>query len=469
MATIFTAHATVLGRDLCDRGVDLYNVISSLDADAEAQKSVVYHRHGIERLAAQSCDVMTTVSAITSLECEYLLGRRADTILPNGLDPTAISSPANSSALALRHNMKLRIRDFLHGNFYGQLDRFDAEKSLYFFTAGRYEFSNKGVDLFIESLAALNERLKTSKDTMPTVVAFIIMPAEVSTIPAEVLHRQATLRTIQGALESIQRRIEKRLFDRTLVWKPDSALPTETELISDADNAALRRCLYGIRIDDVPPLATLDIINSHEDLILNRLQEVGLHNDASDKVKVVYHPAFLSLSSSILPLDYDEFVRGTHLGVFPSRYEPWGYTSAECLAKGIPSITSNASGFGNHIENVLRGVSGPEHGLYIIDRRTKSFDEAVEQTVDCMYGFCEMNQWERVAQRNNANRLGQFLDWNELHTEYSKARLMALRKRYPQARYLGDECKEVTPKRRPQIRQRSELSFSFPPRPMADV
>lgn len=161
MATIFTAHATVLGRDLCDREVGLYYIISSLDADAEAQKSAVYHRHGIERLAAQSCDVMT-VSDITSLEREYLLGRRADAVLPNGMNSAAISFAGHSASVALRHSIKIKIRDFLHGHFYDQLDSFDVEKSPYFFTAGRYEYINKGVDVFIESLARLNKRLKTS-------------------------------------------------------------------------------------------------------------------------------------------------------------------------------------------------------------------------------------------------------------------------------------------------------------------
>ncbi|MBE3041270.1 hypothetical protein IMZ48_01520, partial [Candidatus Bathyarchaeota archaeon] len=243
MATIFTAHATVLGRDLCDRGTDLYRVITTLDAASEAETSPVRHRHAIERLAAHSCDVLATVSDMTSLECTHLLGRRADAVLPNGMCAASMSATGRSASVALRYNVKLKIRDFIHGHFYGQLDSFDAEKALYFFTAGRYEYGNKGTDMFIEALARLNTRLIEDGDAAPAVVAFIIMPAEVDSISTEALHRQATVKIIENAVGAIDRAVKKKLRDRALVWKRGCELPTETELVTEADNAALRRCL----------------------------------------------------------------------------------------------------------------------------------------------------------------------------------------------------------------------------------
>lgn len=462
-STIFTAHATVLGRDLCDRGVDLYRTIETLDTSSAASESPIRHHHEIERLAAQSCTVLTTVSDITSLECEYLLGRRADAVLPNGMGSPGSSLAGQSSSVALRHGAKLKIRDFLHGHFYGQLDAFDAEKSLYFFTAGRYEYANKGADMYIEALSQLNERLKSEGESAPSVVAFIIMPTEGCSISTQALHRQATVKTLEDAVCAIKRAARKRLLDRTLVWTRGDELPTETELVTAADNALLRRCLYGIQTHDTPPLTTHNVAHRRDDPIVNHLQRAGLRNRKDDKVKVVFHPDFLCPSSSVFPIDYDEFVRGTHLGVFPSNYEPWGYTPAECLVRGVPAVTSNVSGFGNHMEGLLRGVNPAEHGLYLVDRRTRPFDQAVAQTADYMHGFCMTKQRERVAQRNRADRLGEFLDWEELHGEYGRARRMALRRGYGSDGGCGR--REEPPKRLPQVRQQSELSLSFAPTP----
>lgn len=466
MSTIFTAHATVLGRDLCDRGCDLYRTIETLDTASEVSNSLVRHRHEIEKLAAQSCTILTTVSEITSLECQYLLGRRADMVLPNGMSTQGRSMAGQSSSVAQRHGAKLKIRDFIHGHFYGQLDEFDAEKSLYFFTSGRYEYVNKGADMYIEALARLNEKLKEDGEIAPNVVAFIIMPADVCSISTEALHRQATVKTLEDAVGTIERAVRKRLFDRTLVWQRGDELPTETELITGGDNALLRRCLYGIQTHDTPPLTTHNIANRRDDPIVNHLHRAGLKNRKEDKVKVVFHPDFLCPSSSVFPIDYDEFVRGTHLGVFPSNYEPWGYTPAECLVRGVPAVTSNVSGVGNHMEGLLRDVDSAEHGLYLVDRRTRSFDDAVAQTAEYMHGFCQTKQRERVAQRNRADRLGEFLDWEELHGEYGRARRMALRKRYGSDGSAGR--REEPLKRLPQVRQRSELSLSFAPTPVVE-
>lgn len=457
MATIFTAHATVLGRDLCDRGYDLYRVIEKIDAENEASGSLL-HRHAIERLAAQNCGILTAVSEITSIECEHLLGRASDAVLPNGMNLSSRLTAGGSSNVALRYNSKVKIREFVHGHFYGQLDTFNAQKALYFFLAGRYEYSNKGADVYIEALARLNKRLKAEKDGLPSVVAFIVMPANVDSISTEALHRQATLKTVEQTVGDIERDFLKKLRDRALVWRPGQQVPTETELITQRDNAALRRCLYGIKTSELPPLATHNIVHRRDDPILNHLHAADLLNREEDRVKVVFHPDFLNPSSSVFPIDYNEFIRGAHLGVFPSKYEPWGYTPAECLVKGVPAIASNLSGFGNHMERLLRDVSASEHGLYIVDRRKTDFEGAVQQTMEYMYGFCRSKQRERIEQRNRADRLGEFLDWAELHGEYGKARKMALERKY--GRVKGGKSRKEPPRRLPEIRQRSELSLS---------
>ncbi|RCH92681.1 glycogen synthase isoform 1, partial [Rhizopus stolonifer] len=149
VATIFTTHATLLGRYLCAGSVDFYNNLRDFDVDQEAGKRGIYHRYCIERGAAHCSDVFTTVSHITAYESEHLLKRKPDGVLPNGLNVVkfqAVHEFQNKHALN-----KEKINDFVRGHFYGHYD-FDLNNTVYFFTAGRYEFRNKGVDMFVESL-----------------------------------------------------------------------------------------------------------------------------------------------------------------------------------------------------------------------------------------------------------------------------------------------------------------------------
>ncbi|ETN87307.1 starch synthase [Necator americanus] len=158
ISLVFTTHATLIGRHLCAGGVDLYNNLSKIDVDREAGERQIYHRYCIERAAVHLAHVFTTVSEVTGLEAEHLLGRKPDILTPNGLNVvkfSAIHEFQNLHAIA-----KEKIHDFIRGHFYGNLN-FDLDKTLYFFTAGRYEFTNKGGDFFIEALARLNYKLQT--------------------------------------------------------------------------------------------------------------------------------------------------------------------------------------------------------------------------------------------------------------------------------------------------------------------
>lgn len=133
----------------------------------------------------------------------------------------------------------------------------------------------------------------------------------------------------------------------------------------------------------------------------------------------------------MLPLDYDDFVRGTHLGVFSSYYEPWGYTPAECTVMGVPSITTNLSGFGCYMEELIENAS--DYGIYIVDRRLKGVDDSVNQLTDYMYEFTLKTRRQRINQRNRTERLSDLLDWRRMGMEYIKARQLALRRAYPQS------------------------------------
>ncbi|KAF9965936.1 glycogen synthase isoform 1, partial [Mortierella alpina] len=152
---------------------------------------------------------------------------------------------------------------------------------------------------------------------------------------------------------------------------------------------------------------------------------------------IVFHPEFLNSNNPLFGLDYEEFVRGLHLGVFPSYYEPWGYSPAECTVMGVPCITTNLSGFGCFMDDSI--VDSSEYGIYIVDRRVKSVEESVQQFSDQMLMFCQKSCRQRINQRNRTERLSDLLDWKRMGLEYIKARQLALRTAYPDS-FDDDYC-----------------------------
>lgn len=217
---------------------------------------------------------------------------------------------------------KNKINDFVRGHFYGHYD-FDLDNTLYFFTAGRYEYRNKGVDMFIESLARLNHKLQASGSKM-TVVAFIIMPAATHSYTIEALKGQAVTKQLHDTVTEIQNRIGQRLFEKTARYTGEhgTEVPDFSSLMSDEDKILLKRRVLALKRNSLPPVVTHNMADDSTDPILNQIRRVQLFNRKSDRVKVIFHPEFLNSNNPILGMDYEEFVRGCHLGVFASYYEP---------------------------------------------------------------------------------------------------------------------------------------------------
>ncbi|OBZ72848.1 Glycogen [starch] synthase [Grifola frondosa] len=430
VTTVFTTHATLLGRYLCAGSVDFYNNLQYFDVDHEAGKRGIYHRYCIERSAAHCADVFTTVSHITAYESEHLLKRKPDGVLPNGLN--VVKFQAMHEFQNLHSTAKAKINDFVRGHFYGHYD-FDLDNTLYMFTAGRYEYRNKGVDMFIESLARLNYRLKKS-GSKTTVVAFIIMPAATHSYTIDALKGQAVTKQLRDTVTEIQNRIGARVFEHAMSSNGEhGTLPTPDDLLSEEDKVLLKRRIFALKRNALPPVTTHNMADDANDPILNQIRRVQLFNSSADRVKVVFHPDFLNSNNPILGLDYEEFVRGCHLGVFPSYYEPWGYTPAECTVMGIPSVTTNLSGFGCFLQDLIERPQ--DEGCYIVDRRSQSVEDSVNQLTDYVFQFCQKTRRQRINQRNRVERLSPLLDWKNLGIEYSKARQLALRRAYPDAFY----------------------------------
>ncbi|CAB3379929.1 Hypothetical predicted protein [Cloeon dipterum] len=428
VATVFTTHATLLGRYLCAGSTDFYNNLGNFNVDEEAGKRQIYHRYCMERAATHLSHVFTTVSEVTGLEAEHLLKRKPDYITPNGLNVkkfSALHEFQNLHAVA-----KEKINEFTRGHFYGHYD-FDLDKTLYFFIAGRYEFGNKGADVFIESLARLNHYLKAANSDT-TVVAFLIFPAKTNNFNVESLRGAAVTKSLRDTINQIQHNLGKRLYEICLQGK----VPGSNDLLLKEDTVKLKRCIYALQRDGLPPVTTHNVIDDWNDPVLNSIRRCQMFNTVNDRVKVVFHPEFLSSTNPLFGLDYEEFVRGCHLGVFPSYYEPWGYTPAECTVMGIPSITTNLSGFGCFMqEHVADPMS---YGIYIVDRRYISLESTIRQLAQYMFDFSRLNRRQRIIQRNRTERLSDLLDWRNLGIYYRQARMRALKSVYPEMEEEGE-------------------------------
>lgn len=434
VATVFTTHATLLGRYLCAGNIDFYNNLSQFNVDEEAGKRQIYHRYCLERCATHLSHTFTTVSEITGYEAEHLLKRKPDYITPNGLNVkkfSALHEFQNLHALS-----KDKIHEFVRGHFYGHYD-FNLDKTLYFFIAGRYEFGNKGADIFIEALARLNHYLKAANSDT-TVVAFLIFPAKTNNFNVESLRGHAVTKSLRDTIHDVQQGIGKKMYEICLSGR----MPDPSELLEKEDKVKLKRCIYGLQRHGLPPVTTHNIVDDWNDPVLNSVRRCNLFNTVHDRVKVIFHPEFLSSTNPLFGLDYEEFVRGCHLGVFPSYYEPWGYTPAECTVMGIPSVTTNLSGFGCFMQE---HIADPQsYGIYIVDRRYIGLENSVQQLAQFMYDFSRLNRRQRIIQRNRTERLSDLLDWRNLGIYYRQSRISALCKVYPELANtleMGDNVK----------------------------
>ncbi|XP_075459047.1 glycogen [starch] synthase, liver [Ascaphus truei] len=422
VATIFTTHATLLGRYLCAANVDFYNKLDQFEIDREAGERQIYHRYCMERASVHCAHVFTTVSQITGIEAEHMLKRKADVITPNGLNIKKFSAMHEFQNLHVMY--KSRIQEFIRGHFYGHLD-FSLEKTLFFFIAGRYEYSNKGADIFLEALSRLNFLLRVHKSDV-TVVVFFIMPTKTNNFNVETLKGQAVRKQLWDTAHSVKEKFGKKLYEALLKGE----IPDLNKILDRDDLTIMKRAIFSTQRQSLPPVTTHNMVDDSMDPILNTIRRIGLFNNRADRVKVIVHPEFLSSTSPLLPLDYEEFVRGCHLGVFPSYYEPWGYTPAECTVMGIPSVTTNLSGFGCFMQEHVADPAA--YGIYITDRRFRSPDESCTQLTQFLYGFCQQSRRQRIIQRNRTERLSDLLDWRYLGRFYMHARHLALSKMFPE-------------------------------------
>ena len=413
IGTVFTTHATTLGRSLAMQERDIYEQLERIDADAEAKKlgPSVWAKHLLEKQCAQNAHVFTTVSKITGIEAKHFLGKTPDVLLFNGLDMSKFPSFEEAS---LKHKLfKNRIKQFLMYYFFPYYS-FDIDNTLIYFLAGRYEFHDKGVDVFIKALGRLNDQLKKEKCDK-TVVAFFWIPGNVKSIRPELLESRSYFDDVKDSVDDVHEDVHNRLLYMLLANKDVS----KEALLGDDFLQDLKPKLKRMSRQGLPPVSTHFLFDEDKDLIMKALISVGLDNAEDDNVKVVFYPIYLSGADGLLDTSYYESMQGSHLGVFPSYYEPWGYTPLEAAALGVSSLTTDLSGFGQYICEECE--LGKYPGVFVLPRFKKSTEEIVSALTDMMSKFAHFSKKERIENKIVAQKIAAAADWKLFIKNYIDA------------------------------------------------
>ena len=413
--TVFTTHATLLGRYLAMNDQEFYSHLPFYKWEVEANKFNVAPIANIERASAHGAHVFTTVSEVTARECTHLLGRTPDMILPNGLNIERFE--ATHEVQNQHVQVKKKIHEFVMGHFF-QSYSFDLDKTLYFFTSGRYEYQNKGYDLTLEAMARLNWKMQQAGTDM-TVVSFFITKRPFYSFNPEVLQSKAQIEDVGRVVEEIQQQVGDRLYKEITTITGNYQFPDLGALVDDYLRLKLRRNVQSWKTQNLPKVVTHQLVDDAKDEILNFLRTSNLVNNRHDKVKIVYHPDFIATTNPLFKMDYTQFVRGCHLGIFPSMYEPWGYTPLECLASGLPSITSNLAGFGDYVVNNIEDHDNK--GMFIIDRTDGNFNRAAEELANMLFEFVNLSRRDRIALRYRCEEAAMHFDWSNLGKYYDEA------------------------------------------------
>lgn len=262
---VFTTHATMLGRTLATNHIDLYENLDKINPEENAYKYGIQAKHLTEKACASNADVFTTVSEITGIEATYFLGKKPDILLPNGLDIQTFPTFEDAS---IRHKLlKAKMRKFVTSYFFPYY-QFNLDETLFYFIAGRYEFHDKGIDVFIKSLGNLNEKLKQEKDNK-TIVAFIFVPAGVKDIKKEVIEDITFYNDIKESIDDDTVEIKDRLIYSLISNKKTSP---ELLLSTSVKNEVQRKINKFLR-KGLPPVATHNLYNEENDSILNELKK----------------------------------------------------------------------------------------------------------------------------------------------------------------------------------------------------
>ena len=426
IGTIFTTHATTLGRSLVYHNVDFYSILNKINVEKEVQRLGIKTKHQMEKAAAQVSDTFTTVSVITSLEAEAFLGREPDILLPNGLD---LEKFLTLDEIVIKHKKEnARLKEFLLYYFFPYYN-FDLNNTLIYFTAGRYEFRTKGLDVLIKSLGQLNKKLITTKNKK-NIVVFFFIPFFSSTsssgtknIIQELLENKNFFEDIKNSLEDISLETQRKIFYSFLERRKIN----EKNLFEKDFLFHLEKKLMKFFKKGIPPLVTHNLTET-TDPILKSFEAAGLSNKKSDKVKVIFYPIYLTGHDGLTNLDYYESIEACHLGIFPSFYEPWGYTPLEAAALGVSSVTTDLAGFGRYCQGLEIEEKEKRPGVFVLERYNKTDEQEVVKLTNFLYKFAQFSEKQRIENKIQARKIAEQADWKYFVENYIIAHNQSLKK-----------------------------------------
>ncbi|MFZ4455711.1 MAG: glycosyltransferase [Bacteroidales bacterium] len=369
IGTLFTTHATSIGRSIAGNNLPLYDKLAHYNGDQMSHQLNMVAKHSIEKQTAHYVDCFTTVSDITAVECEKLLDRKVDVVTPNGFERDFVPKKGH---FGLKRDHARHLLSSVVEKLTGTKPKEDA---LFVATGGRYEYKNKGIDLFIDAL----HRLKESGELKKEVYAFILVPAHV-------------------------KEARKDLLDRCIGH--------------DKKKKALDQ-----------PIITHWLHNIEQDNVCNQLKWLNFNNEKGDKVKVVFVPIYLTGNDAIFKESYYDLLIGMDATVFPSYYEPWGYTPLESIAFSIPTITTSLSGFGAWAQKKTGSIA-IESGVSVIERTDYNQIEVSEKIKNDLLKLTKLSDKEMNAIRESAFALATEADWDHFIKFYTEAYHIALKNKF---------------------------------------
>ena len=368
IGTIFTTHATSIGRSIAGNQKPLYDYLFAYNGDQMAGELNMQSKHSIEKQTALHVDCFTTVSDITANECKELLDKPVDVVLPNGFDNSFV--PKAATFTRKRRAARRRLLQIANALLGEQLD----DETLIVSTSGRYEFRNKGIDVFVEAM----NRLLRDRDLKKKVVAFIEVP---------------------GWVGEPRKDLQERL-------KNGGQYDTPLEI----------------------PQITHWLHNMSHDNVLGMMKYYDMHNRKDDKVKVIFLPCYLDGKDGIVDMTYYDVVLGNDLCIYPSYYEPWGYTPLEAVAFKVPCITTDLAGFGLWANKEFGHNGEIEDGVKVIHRTDYNYSEVADTIKDTVAKFSTMTDKQIEGCRKAADALSKKALWSEFIKYYDEAYDIALRK-----------------------------------------
>ncbi|MBP3511579.1 MAG: glycogen/starch synthase [Prevotella sp.] len=368
IGTIFTTHATSIGRSIAGNMKPLYDYLFAYNGDQMAGELNMQSKHSIEKQTALNVDCFTTVSDITANECKELLDKSVDFVLPNGFDNSFV--PAASKFAAKRKKARQRLLKVANALLGETLD----DDTMIISTSGRYEFRNKGIDVYIEAM----NRLLRSKELNRKVLAFIEVPGWVGEPRQDLIERMNSGKTYDTPLD----------------------VPQVTHWLHEMTH----------------------------DNTLGMMKYFDMHNRKDDNVKVIFLPCYLDGNDGVVNMTYYDIVLGNDLCIYPSYYEPWGYTPLEAIAFKVPCITTDLAGFGLWANSVKGGYSEITDGVKVIHRTDYNYSEVADAIKDTITQYSNFTKQQRDSARKKAEQLSRKALWSEFILYYKDAYDMALRR-----------------------------------------